>query len=106
MQTVTHADPLVVAGVTLRSRLFLGTGKYASDEAMLAALEASGCELVTVALRRLDLDNPKKKTILDAIDCRAIASCRTRRAAGRPRRRSGSHVWLARWASPTGSSSR
>src|SRR5256886_9380577 len=63
-----HADPLVVAGVTLRSRLFLGTGKYASDEAMLAALEASGCELVTVALRRLDLDNPKKKTILDAID--------------------------------------
>src|SRR5438046_10113156 len=35
---------------------------------MLAALEASGCELVTVALRRLDLDNPKKKTILDAID--------------------------------------
>ncbi|TMF67025.1 MAG: thiazole synthase [Chloroflexi bacterium] len=50
MQTLTHADPLVVAGVTLRSRLFLGTGKYASDEAMLAALEASGCELVTVAL--------------------------------------------------------
>src|SRR5256712_3596098 len=63
-----HADPLVVAGVTLRSRLFLGTGKYTSDEAMLAAIEASGCELVTVALRRLDLDNPKKKTILDAID--------------------------------------
>src|SRR5256884_6955173 len=78
-----HADPLVVAGVTLRSRLFLGTGKYASDEAMLAALDASGCELVTVALRRLDLDNPKKKTILDAIDWsryRALpntAGCRT-----------------------------
>src|SRR5205085_1281191 len=35
---------------------------------MLAALDASGCELVTVALRRLDLDDPKKKTILDAID--------------------------------------
>src|SRR5207248_9123257 len=35
---------------------------------MLAALEASGCELVTVALRRLDLDGPNKKTILDAID--------------------------------------
>src|SRR5256886_7724947 len=68
VQTLTHADPLVVAGVTLRSRLFLGTGKYASDEAMLAALEASGCELVTVALRRLDLDDPKKKTLLDAID--------------------------------------
>jgi thiazole synthase len=68
VQTVTHADPLVVAGVELRSRLFVGTGKYSSDEAMVAALEASGCELVTVALRRLDLDDPKKKTILDVID--------------------------------------
>ena len=68
VQTLTHADPLVIAGVELRSRLFLGTGKYATDEAMLAALEASGSELVTVALRRLDLDDPKKKTILDVID--------------------------------------
>jgi thiazole synthase len=58
----------VVAGVELRSRLFLGTGKYRSDEDMLGALEASGCELVTVALRRLDLDDPAKKTILDVID--------------------------------------
>jgi thiazole synthase len=58
----------VVAGVELRSRLFLGTGKYRSDDDMLGALEASGCELVTVALRRLDLDDPAKKTILDVID--------------------------------------
>jgi thiazole synthase len=68
VQTLTHADPLVVAGVQLHSRLFVGTGKYTSDEAMLAALEASGCELVTVALRRLDLDHPNQKTILDVID--------------------------------------
>ncbi|MBO0688964.1 MAG: thiazole synthase [Candidatus Dormibacteraeota bacterium] len=68
MQTVTAADPLVVAGVELRSRLFLGTGKYRTDEDMLAALEASGADLVTVALRRLDLDDPTKKTILDVID--------------------------------------
>jgi len=68
VQTLTHADPLIIAGVELRSRLFVGTGKYPSDESMLAALEASGCELVTVALRRLDLDDPKKKTILDVID--------------------------------------
>ena len=83
MQTLAHADPLVVAGVTMRSRLFLGTGKYTTDEAMLAALEASGCELVTVALRRLDLDDPKKKTILDVIDWNRYrilpntAGCRT-----------------------------
>jgi thiazole synthase len=58
----------VIGGVELRSRLFLGTGKYRSDEEMLGALESSGCELVTVALRRLDLDDPDKKTILDVID--------------------------------------
>jgi thiazole synthase len=68
MATAIAPDQLVVAGVELRSRLFLGTGKYRSDEAMLAALEASGAELVTVALRRLDLDDPNRRTILDVID--------------------------------------
>src|ERR1700680_2083717 len=63
MQTVAAVDRLVIAGVELRSRLFLGTGKYSSDEAMVAALQASGCELVTVALRRLDPADPKKQTI-------------------------------------------
>src|SRR5256714_15638489 len=83
VQTLTHTDPLVIAGTELRSRLFMGTGKYPSDESMVAALEASGCELVTVALRRLDLDDPKKKTILDAIDWKRYrilpntAGCRT-----------------------------
>jgi thiazole synthase len=83
VQTLTHADSLVVAGVELRSRLFLGTGKYPTDESMVGALEASGCELVTVALRRLDLDDPKKKTILDVIDWKRYrilpntAGCRT-----------------------------
>ena len=73
----------MIAGTELRSRLFLGTGKYSDDTTMVAALEASGCELVTVALRRLDLDNPKKKTILDVIDWRRFrilpntAGCRT-----------------------------
>ncbi len=83
MQTATKPDTLVIAGTELRSRLFVGTGKYSDDATMVAALEASGCELVTVALRRLDLDNPKKKTILDVIDWRRFrilpntAGCRT-----------------------------
>ena len=82
MQTITAADRLVIAGVELRSRLFIGTGKYPTDESMIAALDASGCELVTVALRRLDLDHPKK-TILDVIDWKRYrilpntAGCRT-----------------------------
>jgi thiazole synthase len=66
--TTVSGDPLVIAGTELRSRLFLGTGKYRTDEDMLAALEASGCELVTVALRRLDLDDPGRRTILEVID--------------------------------------
>jgi thiazole synthase len=67
MQALTRGR-LVIAGVELRSRLFLGTGKYPTDESMVAAIEASGCELVTVALRRLDLGDPNKKTILDVVD--------------------------------------
>jgi len=83
VQTATRPDTLVIAGTELRSRLFVGTGKYSDDVTMLAALEASGAELVTVALRRLDLDDPKKKTILDVIDWRRFrilpntAGCRT-----------------------------
>jgi thiazole synthase len=48
-------DPLVVGTHRFRSRLFVGTGKYASVEETRAALEASGAEVVTVALRRIDL---------------------------------------------------
>jgi len=61
-------DQLTIAGKRLRSRLFLGTGKYRTVEEMCTALEASGTELVTVAIRRLDLDNPEERTLLDEID--------------------------------------
>ena len=68
MQVLTQPDTLVVGGVELRSRLFTGTGRHRSDEEMLACLESSGCEVVTVALRRLDLEHPERKTLLDLID--------------------------------------
>ncbi len=61
-------DDLIIAGERFRSRLILGTGKYSSPELCLAALEASGAEIVTVAIRRLDLDNPNKQTELEYID--------------------------------------
>lgn len=60
-------DKLTIGGKTFRSRLMLGTGKYRNAEEMNAALEASGCEIVTVALRRIDLDKPMR-SILDEID--------------------------------------
>jgi len=62
-------DRLTIGGKTFRSRLMLGTGKYRNAEEMNAALEASGCEIVTVALRRIDLDAPTR-SILDEIDWR------------------------------------
>jgi thiazole synthase len=61
-------DQLIIAGRRFRSRLILGTGKYRSVEEMLAALEASGAEMVTVAIRRLDLGKPGQKTLLDYVD--------------------------------------
>lgn len=50
--------PLAIAGREIHSRLFMGTGKFSSPHAMTQALEASGAEVVTVALRRVELDNP------------------------------------------------
>ncbi len=61
-------DALVIAGKRIRSRLFVGTGKYRTVEEMQAALEASGAEIVTVAIRRLNLDKPNEKTLLDYIN--------------------------------------
>ena len=52
-------DPLVIAGREFQSRLLMGTGKFSSPEAMVEAIEASGTEVVTVALRRVDLQNPQ-----------------------------------------------
>jgi thiazole synthase len=62
------ADPLVIAGKEFRSRLIMGTGKFPDMDTMNRAYEAAGAEMITVALRRLNLDNPGEKTLLDYID--------------------------------------
>jgi len=54
---------LVIAGETFTSRLFIGTGKFGSPEVMAKAVEASGTELVTVALRRIDVHSPADRTL-------------------------------------------
>src|SRR3990172_5817677 len=61
-----------IADREFRSRLILGTGKFAAGDLMAAALEASGTELVTVALRRADLSgrNDKFANILEFVDPR------------------------------------
>jgi thiazole synthase len=91
-------DPLVIAGRELRSRLITGTGKYPSPEAMRDAVVASGCELVTVAVRRIDLEDlgeviadflPEDVTLLpNTAGCRtadeAVRVARLARAGGLP----------------------
>ena len=76
-------DPLVIAGHALRSRLMVGTGKYRDFGVMREAIAASGAEVVTVSIRRVELGAPGHAGILDAMDLSAYrllpntAGCRT-----------------------------
>jgi thiazole synthase len=63
---VVEVKPLSIAGRLLKSRLFVGTGKYPSPRVLAESLDASGCELVTVALRRVNFSEPDPT--LSAID--------------------------------------
>lgn len=60
--------PLIIAGKTFTSRLIVGTGKYKSYEENARALEASGAEMVTVAVRRVNLTDPSQPRLIDFID--------------------------------------
>ncbi|MGH2557777.1 MAG: thiazole synthase [Thermomicrobiales bacterium] len=75
--------PLTIAGRPFTSRLMVGTGKYRSTEEMLASFETSGTEIVTVALRRIDFDDPRSRSVLEDVDWQRYAilpntaGCRT-----------------------------
>ncbi len=64
----TTDTPFVIAGRELRSRLIVGTGKYRTNAEMVAAIDATGAEIVTVAVRRVDLDRTKEEGILFHLD--------------------------------------
>jgi thiazole synthase len=66
------SDTLVIAGKTFRSRLIVGTGKYPSNPVMADAHRASGTEMVTVAVRRVDLSDRSKGSLVDSIDTSRI----------------------------------
>src|SRR5579884_910953 len=61
-------DPLVLAGKTYHSRLLVGTGKYKNMQETRAAIEASGAQIVTVALRRIDLSQKGEGSLQDTLD--------------------------------------
>jgi thiazole synthase len=70
---MSSPDPLVIAGRAFRSRLIVGTGKYPSHQVMADAHRASGTEMVTVAVRRVDLTDRSGLSLLDFIDTARIA---------------------------------
>src|SRR5512133_2849986 len=94
-------DSFVIAGRQFRSRLIVGTGKYKSGEETARALEASGAEMVTVAVRRVNLDR-SKESMLDFIDPKKYfllpntAGCYTAEDAIRTARL-GREVGLSDW---------
>ncbi|NMC74104.1 MAG: thiazole synthase [Geobacteraceae bacterium] len=93
-----HTDTWKIAGREFRSRLMVGTGKYADFQQMARAIEASGAEIVTVAVRRVNISDRSKESLLDYIDPKkytllpntagcysaddAVRTCRLAREAG------------------------
>jgi thiazole synthase len=66
-------DKLIIAGREFRSRLIVGTGKYRTTEEMVAAFARSGAEMITVAVRRVNLTDRSQGSLLDHIDSRKYA---------------------------------
>jgi len=61
-------DNFIIAGRTFASRLIVGTGKYSSNAVMVQAHEASGADMITVAVRRVNISNRSEPSLLDYID--------------------------------------
>lgn len=101
MGLLQKADELVIAGKTFSSRLIVGTGKYKDGAETRAAIDASGAEMVTVAVRRVNLDR-SSESLLDFIDPKRYfllpntAGCYTAEEAIRAARL-GREVGLSDW---------
>jgi len=94
--------PFVIAGRTFKSRLIVGTGKYSSFAVMAQAFEASGADMVTVAVRRVNISDRSRESLLDYIDTNRMsilpntAGCYTAEEAIRTARL-GREAGLSEW---------
>src|SRR5215211_56374 len=94
--------PFVIAGRTFRSRLIVGTGKYSSHAVMAQAHDASGADMVTVAVRRVNISDRSRESLLDYIDTARVfilpntAGCYTADEAVRTARL-GREAGLSHW---------
>ncbi len=98
VEVLREDKPFIVAGRTFKSRLIVGTGKYKDYALNAAALEASGAEIVTVAVRRVNLTDPSQPMLVDFIDPKKVTYLPTRQAVSRARRRYAPCAWRARRA--------
>lgn len=89
-------DPFVIDGNSYRSRLIVGTGKYKDFEETKLAIEASGAEIVTVAVRRVNVSNPNEPMLVDYVDPKNTLTCRIRRDVLQPRTLCARYGWHAK----------
>lgn len=66
-------DKLIIAGREFNSRLIIGTGKYRNNEQMIEAFERSGAEMITVAVRRVNITDRSQPSLLDCIDLKRFS---------------------------------
>lgn len=94
-------EKLQIADKSFSSRLFVGTGKFSSSALMSEAVRASGSELVTVALKRVELENPQDD-ILSHLDTGRVGLLPIPQACAMPARRFLPLSWPARRSERTG----
>src|SRR6059058_4108802 len=85
----TVMDSFRIADKTFTSRLIVGTGKYSSNAVMVKAHEASGAEMITVAVRRVNISDRSKESLLDYIDASKYFLFQIPPAVTQPTRRFG-----------------
>ena len=99
-------EKLVIAGREFNSRLFLGTGKFNNNALMAEAIKASETEMVTVAMKRIELEDKQDDLLSHIVQNPNIQLLPNTSGVRNAEELSSQHRWLAKLSEPTGSSSK